>query len=126
MVEEWLSVLSNYLLDQLRELTSRHTLLILIRYIACAQERAACGGGGAERAIQLSAGSAEGANQLTHSPYSDILAVLRIRQQVVEEGLSVLSNYLLDRLRELTSRHTLLILIYCLCLGAGSRWWRRG
>jgi hypothetical protein len=25
----------------------------------------------------------------------------------VEEGLSVLSNYLLDQLRELTSRHTL-------------------
>ncbi len=59
--------------------------------------------------MQLPAGSAEGANQPTHSPYSDILAVLRIRQQVVEEGLSVLSNYLLDQLRELTSRHTLLI-----------------
>ncbi len=45
---------------------------------------------------------------------------------MVEEELSVLSNYLLDQLRELTSCHTLLILIYCLCLGGGSRWWRRG
>jgi hypothetical protein len=33
--------------------------------------------------------------------------VLRSGQQVVEEGLSVLSNYLLDQLRELTSQHTL-------------------
>ncbi len=45
---------------------------------------------------------------------------------MVEEGLSMLSNYLLDLLRELTSRHTLLILIYCLCSGADSKWWRRG
>jgi hypothetical protein len=52
--------------------------------------------------------------------------VLRSGQQVVEEGLSALSNYLLDQLRELTSRHTLLILIYCLCSGVGIRWWRRG
>ncbi len=55
MVEEGLSVLSNYLLDQLRELTSQHT------------------------------------------PYSDILPVLRSGQQVVQEGLSVLSNYLLNQ-----------------------------
>ena len=43
---------------------------------------------------------------------------------MVEEGLSMLSNYLLDQLRELSSRHTLLILIYCLFSGVGSmcRW----
>ncbi len=40
---------------------------------------------------------------------------------MVEEVLSVLFNHLLDQLRELTSRHTLLILIYCLCSGADSR-----
>ncbi len=34
---------------------------------------------------------------------------------MMEEGLSMLSNYLLDHLRELTSRRTLLILTYCLC-----------
>ncbi len=45
---------------------------------------------------------------------------------MVEEGLIVLSNYLLDQLREPSSRHTLLILIYCLCSGVGTMWWRRG